>query len=130
MRTQKMSLRGVVENLEATPSSQDRAFCSDTPGAAETMSDPTDANPLAAPHSTAAEPLALLAASADAIDSFFPPFSATLLTSSLTLSQSQRREKMGVLRRQANNAAADWIRMIWAAVGRKRSLISVQAHCG
>ena len=68
-----MSLRGVVENLVATPSSQDRAFCSDTPGAAETMSVPTDANPLAAPHSTAAEPLALLAASADAIDSFFPP---------------------------------------------------------
>jgi len=61
---------------------------------------------------------------------FSPPFSATLLASSLTLSQSQRREKMGVLRRQANNAAADWIRMIWAAVGRKRSLISVQAHCG
>lgn len=65
--TWKMSLRGVVENLVATPSSQDRAFCSDTPGAAETMSEPTDANPLAAAHSAAAgEPPALLA-SADAI---------------------------------------------------------------
>lgn len=65
----KMSLRGVVENLVATPSSQDRAFCSDTPGAAETMSEPTDAKPLEAAHSAAAaagEPLALLA-SADAI---------------------------------------------------------------
>jgi hypothetical protein len=62
-----MSLRGVVENLVATPSSQDRAFCSDTPGAAETMSEPTDAKPLDAAHRAAAgEPLALLA-SADAI---------------------------------------------------------------
>jgi hypothetical protein len=63
-----MSLRGVVENLVATPSSQDRAFCSDTPGAAETMSEPTDAKPLDAAHSAAAagEPLALLS-SADAI---------------------------------------------------------------
>lgn len=62
-----MSLRGVVENLVATASSQDCAFCSDTPGAAETMSEPTDARPLSAtPHSTAAEPLALLT-NADAI---------------------------------------------------------------
>lgn len=35
-----MSLRGVVENLEETPSSQLRAFWRDTPGAAETMSVP------------------------------------------------------------------------------------------
>lgn len=36
----KMSLRGVVENLEETPSSQLRAFWRDTPGAAETISAP------------------------------------------------------------------------------------------
>lgn len=35
-----MSLRGVVENLEATPSSQLRAFCRETSGAAATMSVP------------------------------------------------------------------------------------------
>lgn len=38
--TLKMSLRGVVENLEETPSSQDRAFWRATPGAAETRSEP------------------------------------------------------------------------------------------
>ena len=104
-----MSLRGVVENLEATPSSQDRAFCSDTPGAAETMSDPTDANPLAAPHSTAAEPLALLD-SADAIDSFF----LLLCDSSDVVSHSHQRS----VSRLAMPLPV-WIRMIWAAVGRK-----------
>jgi hypothetical protein len=76
-----MSLRGVVENLVATPSSQDRAFCSDTPGATETMSDPTDANPLATPHSAAAaaavEPFALLA-SADAMGNPFSSLSLSL----------------------------------------------------
>lgn len=36
-----MSLSGVVENLEDTPSSQLRAFCRATSGAAETMSVPT-----------------------------------------------------------------------------------------
>ena len=36
-----MSLRGVVENLEETPSSQVRAFWRETLGAAETMSVPT-----------------------------------------------------------------------------------------
>lgn len=36
-----MSLRGVVENLEETPSSQLRAFWRETFGAAETMSVPT-----------------------------------------------------------------------------------------
>jgi hypothetical protein len=85
-----MSLRGVVENLVATPSSQDRAFCSDTPGATETMSDPTDANPLATPHSAAAaaavEPFALLA-SADAMGN---PFSS--LSLSLSVLTSQLRE--------------------------------------
>lgn len=35
-----MSLRGVVENLEETPSSQLRAFWRETLGAAETMSVP------------------------------------------------------------------------------------------
>ena len=110
MRTQKMSLRGVVENLEATPSSQDRAFCSDTPGAAETMSVPTDANPLAAPHSTAAEPLALLD-SADAIDSFFL---LLLCDSSDVVSHSHQRS----VSRLAMPLPV-WIRMIWAAVGRK-----------
>lgn len=35
-----MSLRGVVENLEARPSSQVRAFWRETLGAAETMSVP------------------------------------------------------------------------------------------
>jgi hypothetical protein len=79
-----MSLREVVENLVATPSSQDRAFCSDTPGAAETISDPTDANPLAALHSAAAaEPPALLA-SANAI--WIP---------SLSPHKSQKREDDG-----------------------------------
>jgi hypothetical protein len=69
-----MSLRGVVENLVATPSSQDRAFCSDTPGAAETISEPTDAKPLDAAHSAAAagELLALLT-SADAIALLYRP---------------------------------------------------------
>lgn len=37
----KMSLRGVVENLEDTPSSQVRAFWRETSGAADTMSLPT-----------------------------------------------------------------------------------------
>lgn len=37
----KMSWRGVVEKLEATPSSQERAFWRLTPGAAEMMSPPT-----------------------------------------------------------------------------------------
>ena len=78
-----MSLRGVVENLVATPSSQDRAFCSDTPGAAETMSDPTDAKPLAARHRAAAPEPPTLLASADAMDSFFP------LSLSLSLALSQ-----------------------------------------
>lgn len=36
-----MSLTGVVENLEETPSSQLRAFWRETSGAAETMSVPT-----------------------------------------------------------------------------------------
>lgn len=36
-----MSLRGVVENLEETPSSQLRAFWRETSGAAETKSVPT-----------------------------------------------------------------------------------------
>jgi len=38
--TLKMSLRGVVENLEARPSSQVRAFWRETLDAAETMSVP------------------------------------------------------------------------------------------
>lgn len=36
----KISLRGVVENLEETPSSQERAFWRETLGAAATMSVP------------------------------------------------------------------------------------------
>lgn len=40
--TLKISLRGVVENLEETPSSQDRAFCSETFGAATVRSVPTE----------------------------------------------------------------------------------------
>lgn len=36
-----MSLRGVVENLEETPSSQERAFWRETFGAADTKSEPT-----------------------------------------------------------------------------------------
>lgn len=39
-----MSLRGVVQNLEETPSSQVRAFWRDTDGATETMSVPTAAD--------------------------------------------------------------------------------------
>lgn len=39
-----MSLRGVVENLEETPSSQERAFWRETSGAADTMSVPTDSD--------------------------------------------------------------------------------------
>jgi hypothetical protein len=69
-----------VENLVATPSSQDRAFCSDTPGAAETMSDPTDAKPLAAPHSVVAAERPALLASVAAMDSF---------SSSVSLSRTQ-----------------------------------------
>lgn len=48
MKTLKMSLRGVVANLEETPSSQERAFWRVTFGAAETMSVPiaTDAKAL------------------------------------------------------------------------------------
>lgn len=38
----KMSDNGVVENLEETPSSQLRAFWSETPGAAEVMSVPSE----------------------------------------------------------------------------------------
>lgn len=40
-KTLKRSLRGVVENLEETPSSQVRAFWRQTSGAADTKSVPT-----------------------------------------------------------------------------------------
>ena len=44
-----MSLRGVVENLEETPSSQLRAFWRETSGAAETISVPTATDAYALP---------------------------------------------------------------------------------
>lgn len=42
MITLKISLIGVVENFEETPSSQDRAFCRETFGAATVTSLPTE----------------------------------------------------------------------------------------